>query len=172
MYEYAAAALAARSCVSLKRLFKDSLLGSVPFQQVEEVLETTGRALGSLYAEPTEAFAIELPAYYLERWAPDFEVMVECTHNVSGVQLLTLNRSNPDHFSRTPSSKAEDLRRIAESPSTPNPTDIVMRRIGGCHEVREHGMRVLPSPVTEPSLTSTSHRFPQPNTRFSCARRT
>lgn len=125
-YDYAPAALARTDCISLKSLVRRAVLDDASIEEAETVIDVTMNALGSLYAESKKVFTFNVTTYYLERWAPDFELTVERCVPVAGTLLLTLDRLSADHFAREPASSSDELRRVAELPQIEVKRDITI----------------------------------------------
>ena len=125
-YEYAGDALGAADCIPFKSVFRACIAGERPIEEAEAIIDALARVLGSLYAAPTRCFAHEIAQYYLEHWAPDYQLAVDYLEQTNNRQLLTLHRLNPDHFSHERPTVAAILRQTAESPSTGNHPEIVL----------------------------------------------
>lgn len=127
-YGHAGDVFGALDCVSFKKVFRDCIAGSLPVSVVEEMIDRLGRILGSLYSEPTQCYAHEIAVYYLEHWAPDYQVSADRLADTESYPLLTLDRLNPNHFQLEAASIPASLRKEAESPRNGNQLDVVLPR--------------------------------------------
>jgi tetratricopeptide (TPR) repeat protein len=127
-YGHAGDVFGARDCVPFKSVFREGVRGDRPLDAVAEMIESLARVMGSLYGEPTQRFAHEVAAYYLEHWAPDYQVAADSLVPTDGYPLLSLQRLNPSYFRNEPPSSGAALRKEAESPFNGNQFDIVLHR--------------------------------------------
>jgi tetratricopeptide (TPR) repeat protein len=132
-YDYAPAPLAMNECSSLSTLAEQCVWGEEPIEKVRDVITAVVGALASLYAVSKSEFSYRIARYYLERWAPDFQISVETAIHVPGSYLLTLDRFQPDYFLREPLSNETDLRRAAESPPGTQKPELRMKRLVPAH---------------------------------------
>lgn len=129
-YGHASDVMGAESCVAFKSVFRECIRGERAEAAVAGMIESIGRIIGSLYGEPKNDFAQEIALYYLEHWAPDYQVVVDQLVDLESYPLLTLQRLNPGYF-RTEAeyhSIGAILRQEAESPVKDSQHDIVLPR--------------------------------------------
>lgn len=127
-YGHAGDVMGAENCVAFKSVFRECIRGERDVSTVAEMIESIGRIIGSLYAEPARRFAQEIAHYYLEHWAPDYQVAADHLAESESYPLLTLQRLNPEYFRSVEPSNGADLRKEAESPVNDGPIDIVLPR--------------------------------------------
>ncbi len=127
-YGHASDVFGARDCAAFKDVFRSCIRGEVSVSAVAEMVESLARVLGSLYAAPAHCYAHEIALYYLEHWAPDFQVAADQLADTDSYPLLTLDRFNPKHFQLEDPSVSAVLRREAESPRNGGQLDIILPR--------------------------------------------
>jgi tetratricopeptide (TPR) repeat protein len=127
-YAHAADVFGAKECISFKSLFRKCIRGESPMAVGSTAIDSLGRVLGSLYAQPTTLFAHETALYYLEHWAPDYLIAVDFLAETESYPLLTLERLNPDYFHRETADIATNLHAQAESPGSNDHVDVVLPR--------------------------------------------
>jgi tetratricopeptide (TPR) repeat protein len=127
-YGHASDVLGAQNCVAFKSVFRECIRGERAVPAVEGMIESIARIIGSLYGEPTRCFAQEVALYYLEHWAPDYQVAADHLVDSDSYPLLTLQRLNPEYFRSVDPSIGAVLRKEAESPVNDGPIDIVLPR--------------------------------------------
>jgi tetratricopeptide (TPR) repeat protein len=127
-YSHASDVFGAEECVSFKTVFREGIRGDRPLSVVAGIIESLARIMGSLYSEPVHCYAHEIALYYLEHWAPDYQVTADHLVNTEGYPLLTLQRLNPNYFRRETPSIGAVLRKEAESAVKDNQIDIVLPR--------------------------------------------
>lgn len=91
-YAHASDIFGAQDCVPFKSVFQECIRGERPMPAVEGLIESLARIMGLLYAEPTQCFAQEIALYYLEHWAPDYQVAPDRLVDTEDYPLLTLQR--------------------------------------------------------------------------------
>jgi tetratricopeptide (TPR) repeat protein len=127
-YGHAGDVFGARDCVPFKNVFRECVRGDRQLPAVTEIIESLARVMGSLYGEPAHRYAHEVAVYYLEHWAPDYQVAADSLAPTDGYPLLTLQRLNPSYFRTETPSTGAGLREEAEAPFNGNQFDIVLHR--------------------------------------------
>jgi tetratricopeptide (TPR) repeat protein len=125
-YEHVAAAFGRKASVSLRDVVNEALHNETKFEVASELIDSTARALVSLYAYQEDVFAWEIARYYLERWVPHFQLAVEeAVELAPSHYLLTMRHLNPSYFASATHTSAEAVQRAAESPKC-DLVDVVM----------------------------------------------
>lgn len=125
-YGYASDVFGALDCVSFKNTFRECIIGSYPEPVIAGTIESLARVMGSLYSAPTRCYAHEIAQYYLEHWAPDYQLSIDCLVEGENHPLLTLQRFNPNQFRHESPSSTASLRQEAESPVTAGYSDVAL----------------------------------------------
>lgn len=154
VYRYAADQLASSESLSLVSLSRDFLLGKAEASQIDRVIASTFTALGSLYGSPKETF-LDFKNYYLDRWAPDFQVRIERHLYPTGSSecLLTLERNREELFltEEVPKQSFSGLSRGGENTELSAGGDIAIRGLSFAG-LRDTALRLQPHPGTPPTL--------------------
>lgn len=158
-YGHASDVMGAENCVAFKSVFRECIRGERAVPEVAGMIESIGRVIGSLYGEPTRRFAQELALYYLEHWAPHYQVAPDCLVDSERYPLLTLQRLNPEYFRNEVPSIGADLRKEAESPKNDGPIDIVLHRCTVA-EVRRNRLVAWVNSPDDLSLHIDTHELP------------
>jgi tetratricopeptide (TPR) repeat protein len=135
-YEHVAAAFGRRECVSLKDVIGAALGDSTRIAAAHEILETTMKALTSMYAHPQMTFAFDVARYYMDRWLPHFRIAIEQAIDLSSQWLLTRHRLNPAYFYSEQKTQPDIVSRAGELPNCDLPEDVVLPMLSVRQPVR------------------------------------